>query len=403
MEFSSGSIWKNANFLKLLISFTITNVGDWFDFYALQIIFSYQWNASALELSYLFIAYLAPSLIFSQFAGILVDRFNRLHLAIITELISGILTFGLLFASTPMWAISIIIARAIVSSINSPVQQTLLRELVSENHLVKAVALNSTFFQLTRVIGPFLGAYLVTYASSKVCISVNIISFFISASILVTVKSITIIPVVLKRKENWFRLWKEGWKIIFLSRLICVCMMMFMIVLLLVMMVESQMALLINTLIPNQPEVLGRVMCMSGIGAIIMGGIFSRKNELNQYINFLVGGTFLIGIGYYVISYFYSVSLLYFAAFIHGLGLGLLVVVYNILMRKEVPQESLGRVMGINGSVQSAVMIIGPIIGGRLVYIFGVAEIFRVVGVICFCAGLIKLLTIRLLHIKWLK
>ena len=45
-----GSIWRFPEYIKFYSSYFLGNVGDWFDFFAIQIILAHQFNANANDI-----------------------------------------------------------------------------------------------------------------------------------------------------------------------------------------------------------------------------------------------------------------------------------------------------------------------------------------------------------------
>lgn len=93
-----NSIWKNKQYTKFFCSFTLSNIGDWFDFFALQIIFAHQFMASPMVLSSLLVIYMAPMAFLGMFSGIIADRFNKKIILISTDILSGLATIGLILS-----------------------------------------------------------------------------------------------------------------------------------------------------------------------------------------------------------------------------------------------------------------------------------------------------------------
>ena len=77
---------------------------------------------------------------------------------ILAFLLAGLLTLGLL----EVWmAFAIAIGRGVTNSFNQPARQSLISDLVPNEILPNAVALNSATLNLTRVIGPASGGILI--------------------------------------------------------------------------------------------------------------------------------------------------------------------------------------------------------------------------------------------------
>ena len=71
------SLWQYPEYIKFYISYFLGNVGDWFDFFAIQMILAHQFNASAIDIVYGLGAYMLPMILFASVAGSVADRFNK--------------------------------------------------------------------------------------------------------------------------------------------------------------------------------------------------------------------------------------------------------------------------------------------------------------------------------------
>ena len=67
----------NKDFNKFFMSLAIGSLGNWFDFFAIQMIFVHEYHASAFYIGLLMTIYLLPSLIISPFAGIIADHCSK--------------------------------------------------------------------------------------------------------------------------------------------------------------------------------------------------------------------------------------------------------------------------------------------------------------------------------------
>ncbi|MCP4474021.1 MAG: MFS transporter [Gammaproteobacteria bacterium] len=186
---NNRSIWHNSDFVKFFLSFTIGNLGDWFDFFALQIIVVHRFGGSPVEVSLLIVVYMLPFALFSVFSGIVVDRFNKKWLLFFTDFFSGLLTLGMIFAPKMIILMPLIFIRSTISNFNSPSQQAAVKQLVLPQQLLKASAYSAIAFQLCRILGPLLGAVVIAHYSARFCLSINAVSFFVSAVILLSMRA----------------------------------------------------------------------------------------------------------------------------------------------------------------------------------------------------------------------
>lgn len=155
-----------------------------------------------------------PILLFSLFSGVIIDRFSKKKLLIFTQtslmffaLVQGILVWT---GTVRFWHLAII--AFMVGSINSidmPTRQSFVIELVGKNHLMNAVALNSSIFNAARVLGPSVAGVILAYVSIQSCYFINAISFIPVIIGIISIKHDCKIKKELKQ-EDIFKNIKEG-------------------------------------------------------------------------------------------------------------------------------------------------------------------------------------------------
>ena len=101
----------------------------------------------------------APALFLSLPAGKLADKFNKRKILVGTNLIAGssALTLGILVVTdlVVVWHILVLaFILGIAGAVDAPVRQSFVPELVGKEDLPNAVGLNSTNFNLARLVGP---------------------------------------------------------------------------------------------------------------------------------------------------------------------------------------------------------------------------------------------------------
>lgn len=123
-----------------------------------------QLTDSALLLGLVGFAATLPNVVFSLFGGVVADRFNRRRLLFATQAVY-MSTAALLGLLTSLHVITVwqIILLALVngtcSSVGFPAWQAFIGELVAPEELKQGIALNSTQFNLSRVVGPAIGGF----------------------------------------------------------------------------------------------------------------------------------------------------------------------------------------------------------------------------------------------------
>src|SRR5882724_8369203 len=123
-----------------------------------------------------------PILLFSLIGGVVVDRRDRRHLLIASQVVqmscSLLLATLFYFKVVQVWHIlclSFVVGTA--QAFGGPAYQALIPSLVEKKDLPNAIALNSIQFNLARIIGPVLGGIALKYVGSAWCFGLNGLSF----------------------------------------------------------------------------------------------------------------------------------------------------------------------------------------------------------------------------------
>jgi MFS family permease len=133
----------------------------------------------------------APVLLLSPYAGLLVDRFNKRRLLLVTQVglggVSLLLGLAVLSGEVRLWQVLVLaLVFGTFSAADNPARQAFVSELVGQSLLRNAVTLNSIFVNVARVIGPTVAAVVIDAAGLGWCFMINAASFLaVIASLLV--------------------------------------------------------------------------------------------------------------------------------------------------------------------------------------------------------------------------
>jgi len=124
----------------------------------------------------------APILLFSIFGGVVADTLDRRKLLLVTQaVLVGVscLLAAVTFRGSPsIWALYGLVALGMTAvSFDQPARQAMIPSLVPKGHLTNALALNSTTFQLSLVLGPSVAGVIIAVWGVGNCFVLNAISF----------------------------------------------------------------------------------------------------------------------------------------------------------------------------------------------------------------------------------
>lgn len=171
----------HRNFRLFWFGQTLSLVGSWMQQMALGWL-ALELSNSALVVGVVVASGSFPILLFSLHAGVLVDRGNKLRLVTVAQAL-------LLVQASALWwftwsghvtvatLVALAAAQGIVASVEIPARQALMIDLVGRDDLRDAIALNSSGFNLARIIGPGVGAVIVARYGIAWCFAVNALSY----------------------------------------------------------------------------------------------------------------------------------------------------------------------------------------------------------------------------------
>jgi len=123
-----------------------------------------------------------PVVIFSLHAGVLVDRYEKLRLVKICQALL-LLEAALLFWFTWSghisigWLLGLATFAGIVNSVEIPARQSMIVELAGREDLPQAIALQSSGFNLARIVGPALAALVIAKLGIAWAFGLNALSY----------------------------------------------------------------------------------------------------------------------------------------------------------------------------------------------------------------------------------
>ena len=125
-----------------------------------------------------------PVLLFMVIGGVVADRHDRRRLLAGSQYVQAFSAFALatllLLDRVEIWHIfALSFITGCGQAFGGPAYQSLIPSLVPRRDLPNAIALNSTQFNLSRVLGPVLGNVVLVATGAAACFALNGLSFFI--------------------------------------------------------------------------------------------------------------------------------------------------------------------------------------------------------------------------------
>ena len=158
---------QSYNFRVWSAGALVSNVGAWMqriaqDWLVLTVLTHQDAQAVGLVVALQF----APQVLLLPWTGWAADHLDRRRLLFATQAGMGLLALGLgaltLGGGVRVWHVDVFaILLGCVSAFDAPARQTFASEMVGEDHLSNAVALNAISFHVSRLVGPALAGLLI--------------------------------------------------------------------------------------------------------------------------------------------------------------------------------------------------------------------------------------------------
>jgi len=175
------TLQRHRNFRLFWSGQTLSLIGTWMQAMAQG------WLALELSNSAFLVALVAtaqslPVLLFSLHAGVVVDRTDKLRLVKIAQALLGLEAAALWWFNwsghiTMGWLLGLATVNGLITAFEVPARQSLVIELVGRDDLPGAIALNSSGFNLARIVGPSIGAIIIAKLGISWCFGVNAASY----------------------------------------------------------------------------------------------------------------------------------------------------------------------------------------------------------------------------------
>jgi MFS family permease len=179
---------------------TVSNIGTWMQRTAQDwIVLTQLTDNDAAAVGITMALQFGPPLFLTPIAGLVVDRMDRRHLLLITQIAMGTLGLGLgvltITGVVQLWMVfGFALLLGVATAFDGPARQTFVSELVPDDHLSNAVGLNATSFNVARLIGPAVAGLLTAAVGAGWVFLINAVSFGAVVGMLLALRVRDLVP-----------------------------------------------------------------------------------------------------------------------------------------------------------------------------------------------------------------
>jgi MFS family permease len=383
------SLRRHYNYRLYFFGQVVSISGTWMQSVA-QAWFVVQNTHSPLAVGILAVCQFGPYGLFGLFGGAVADRFDQRKVLIGTQaafMVTAALLAGLtLTGHATVWEIYVLAGvTGLITVLDTPVRQAFTIQMVGRDELPNAVALNSSLFNASRVLGPAIAGGLIAVAGVGICFLINALSYLAVLAALYLMRVRDLFPVRKDRlQQNLFRGSLEGLKFAWQRPVIRSVLVM--------MLVISTISINFNVLLPvlasktldSGPEIFGILSALFGFGALV-GALFSASLGRASRHTMIVGAA-LFSVSEIALAPLHVAWAAGLALVVRGIAFTLYASQSNATLQLAVTDQMRGRVLGIYGYAFFGTAPLGGLLAGWLAQIGGTELAFLVAGLIAAAA-----------------
>ena len=324
-----------------------------------------------------------PFLIIAPSAGVAADRMDRRKLLIGIEVVLAVtaVLMGFLVGSglLEVWHLVVFaFLTAAVWATSQPLRQTLVPSVVPREDLTNAIALNSLAFNITKVLGPTVGGFLIAAFGPAGNFHLQALAY---ACVIAAIYAMRVAPhdtAAARRSSAWANL-REGLRYVRSTPVVFGLVIAALVPSIFAMPYQALMPVFQKDVLREGPEALGLMLAAPGVGAVIAALLLASLGGFRRKGLLLLFALVALGISLILFSQMTLLPL----ALITLVGVGGCQVFYaamtNTLLQTIVPDELRGRVISIY-MLDHGLSPIGSLVGGVSTHFFGAPLTVAVMG-----------------------
>jgi len=321
-----------------------------------------------------------PVMLLSLFGGVIADRVPKRKLLLFTQSFAtaqAIILWVLVFSGTvQLWHILVLaLMLGITNALDMPTRQAFVVEMVGREDLPNAVALNSSLFNMARIVGPGLGGVLIAWLGVTPLFLLNAVSFVpvLIGLAMIDVKQLHshARPVVAGvSRQTTMQSLREGLTYIAKTPSVLLIIVVIGLVSLFGINFNVVLPLFATDVLHAGPAGFGLLTSAIGFGALVSALWLAWGNKRPTIQNMLLGAIiFCILEACFALSHLYILSLLLIAAV--GFAQITFSATANTTLQTVTPDHLRGRVMSVYMLVFAGSVPLGNLFTGGIAHFFG--------------------------------
>lgn len=390
-----GRLIRNRRYFPLWLGQLISNLGDTLHYIAL-VVWVYQRTGSSLAVAGAVFFEVVPVILLAPIAGVLIDRFSRKAILIVSDVLRAVLVLSLLFTQE-LWQIYLIITliTAVATFFNPAVSATL-PTLLDEKDLLAANSVSWSTGRFVQIIGSALALGIIEAVGAETAFIFNAGTFLLSALLLLFLPVPAGSVVTTRGWAGFVADAKEGLAFTRQNRFVSQLVGIQALASLSVGATSALLVVLAQEHYQLPPGGFGTFILAIGVGALLgpllLGLITQGKEGRPSWV--FVPYIFR-GVGDVLLALATTPPLAWLLLFIYGLNTSSGMVLYQTWVQRLVPDHMRGRVFTWLDVVWNVMKVISLGLGGWLAQRYGIEVVYYFGGSLLFLSGVYGVLALR--------
>jgi MFS family permease len=335
---------------------------------------------------------LVPTFVLGPFAGVWVDRWSRHSTLVWTQVLSMLQSFALAVLAfsghITIWHIALLSAlQGIINAFDTPARQAFLLEMVENRDVLSnAIALNSTMFNVARLVGPAIGGIIIAAFGEAWCFTIDGISY---GAVILSLLLMRIAASAPRRREeeNLWRELAEGFTYVSGSVPIRTILLLIAVVSLVGMPYATLLPVFARQVFHGGAHTLGLLMGSAGVGALIAAVTMAARRSIVGLGRRIGLSVLLFGTSLLVFGLSRNLVLSVAMLLVAGFAMMQHSTASNTILQTISDPAKRGRVMSYFTMALLGMTPFGSLFGGAVAARFGAPRALALSGIIIIAAG----------------
>jgi MFS family permease len=382
---------RHRNYRLFFGGQTVSLIGTWITRVATSWLV-FRLTGSELLLGVVAFAGQIPLLVLAPFGGVLGDRFDRRKILIVTQVLSAIQSLvlaGLALSGriTVTQVIVLQVIQGVINAFDTPARQAFVVEMVENaEDLPNAIALNSSMFNASRIIGPTIAGILIAAFGEAWCFLLDGISY---VAVILSLVAMRFAARAVPRKEtHMLDELRTGVRYVAGFAPVSALLLQVTLVSVMGMPYAVLMPAIASRVLHGGPHTLGLLMTATGIGALAGTVYLAARHTVLGLGKVIVFATTMLSVG--LIAFSFSSTLVLSLAVLPLVGAGMMLqsASANTILQTVVDEKLRGRVMAFYTMAVLGTQPLGSLLAGAMAERIGTQRTILIGAIACLLGGL---------------